>query len=284
MDLRHLNLSGSLAEEAFRVLDYQPFVITDDIQTGVAYSWLYSEDPRESPPLRFRRQEWSQEDWRKISSSNQGLRAMYDSFVRTIAAKYPGGSLLDVGCNNGYFPVAAELAGMRRCAGIDQGPQNAEAVRFLNQTLGTSAEFLPRQYSPERRCAEPLPRKFDVACASAILCHIPDPLNFLSYLASLANEALFFWAQVIDADYFIVSYSRPHAHLSSFHDFPYYFNDNTRLSLGLLSHSMASLGFTRLTEIPKESDWITMPEGPGGSLEVELATGSRHRALLFSRS
>src|SRR5690348_2099968 len=164
MDLRRLNLSERLAEEALRVLDYQPFVITDDIQTGVAYSWLYSADPRESPPLRFRRKEWSAEDWNKISSSNQGLRAMYDSFVRKIAAKYPGGSLLDVGCNNGYFPVAAELAGMRKCAGVDQGPQNAESFQFLNEALGTGAEFFPRQYSPERRSAEPLPRKFDVVC------------------------------------------------------------------------------------------------------------------------
>lgn len=284
MDLRRLNLSGSLTEEAYRVLDYQPFVITDEIQTGVAYSWLYSVDPRESPPLRFRREEWSEQDWKKISSSNQGLRAMYDSFVRKIAAKYPGGSLLDVGCNNGYFPVAAELAGMHHCAGVDQGPQNADAFRFLNRALGTSAEFFHRQYSPERRCAEPLPRKFDVVCASAILCHIPDPLNFLSYLASLANEALFFWAQVIDTDQFIISYSRPHAQLSSFHDFPYHFNDNTRLSLGLLAHSMASMGFGRLTEIAKENDWIAMPEGPGGSLETELASGSRHRALIFSRA
>jgi SAM-dependent methyltransferase len=283
MDLRPRMRSDALVEEATRVLDYQPFMIRDDIQTGVGYSWLHWPDPREAPPLVFHRAEWPESDWDKISASNQGLRSMYDAFIRAIAQRYPGGSLLDIGCNNGYFPVAAEVAGMRGCAGVDQGDHNAKSIRLLNSVQGTEVEYFQRQYSPERRSAEPLPRKFDVVSASAILCHIPDPLHFLAYLASMAQEAVFFWGQVLNTESFIVSYNKPHRNLSSFHQFPYHFNDNTRLSLGLLKHSMSSLGFRRPFEIPHEASWIPMPEGPGGSLESELAQGSHHRAFLFMR-
>jgi SAM-dependent methyltransferase len=283
MDLRARMSSDTLVQEALQVLDYQPFVIRDDIQTGVGFSWLHWPDPRVSPPLVFKRADWSESDWIKITSSNQGLRAMYQAFIRMIAENYPGGSLLDIGCNNGYFPVAAEVAGMRGCAGVDQGDHQGRAIRLLNAALGTGVEYFQRQYSPEQRSAEPLARKFDVVCASAILCHIPDPLHFLAYLASLANEALFFWGQVLNTESFIISYNKPHPNLSSFQTFPYDFNDNTRLSWGLLKHSMSSLGFGRQLEIAQENSWIPMPEGPGGDLESELAHGSRHRAFLFMR-
>ncbi len=34
-------LSTSRVERATQVLNYQPLIITDDIQTGAAYSWAY---------------------------------------------------------------------------------------------------------------------------------------------------------------------------------------------------------------------------------------------------
>src|SRR5262249_22498910 len=136
----------------------------------------------------------------------------------------------------------------------------------------------------ETRGSEPFPRKFDVVTASAIMCHIPDPLHFIAYLASLATKAVFIWGQVIDTEHFIVSYSKPHPSLSSFTQFPYHFNDNTRLSIGLLKHSMASLGFDVVIEIPREDSWIDLREAPSSTLEMELALGSRHRSLVFTRS
>lgn len=284
MDLRPLRLSKQRQQQAAELLNYQPFFVSDDLQTGVGYSWLFWPDPRVAPPLVFHRPQWSEVEWSNITMANQGLRAQYDSFIKKLACMYPGGSLLDVGCNNGYFPVRAELAGMHNCAGIDQGEHNGKTIQFLNGILGTHVQYHPRQYSPEARGSEPLPQKYDVVSASAILCHLPDPLHFLSYLASLAKEAVFIWGQVIDTEHFIVSYSHPHPDLSSFTRFPYHFNDNTRLSAGLLKHAMASLGFPHVTEIPKEDNWIPMPEPQTNTLEAELAQGSRHRSFVFSRA
>jgi hypothetical protein len=265
---------------AEKVLNYQPFFITSELQTGVAYSVLHSHDARISPPLVFHRRDWSEEEWAKIAAANQGQRAMYDAFTNAIAQRYPGGSLLDVACNNGYVPVAARMAGMGRCAGLDSGLHQRHSVAFLNAVLGTDVQFFHRSYSPIHKCAEILPQKFDVVCALAILCHLPDPLHFLSYLASLANEAVFFWGQVIDTGHFLVSYKNPHPNLGSARPFPYGFNDNTRLSMGLFQYAMESMGFSRQVEIPYDP-WI--PDNMDSNIESQLALGCQHRALLFCR-
>jgi hypothetical protein len=40
MDLRKYNMSPKQEETATAVFNYQPFIISDDVQPGVAYSWL----------------------------------------------------------------------------------------------------------------------------------------------------------------------------------------------------------------------------------------------------
>ncbi len=280
MDLRPYGLSTKQVERAFEVLDYQPFIISDDLQTGVGYSLLHSADPRVAPTFKFRKAEWSSE-WDKITESNGRLRAMYEDFIAEIARRYPGGSLLDIACNNGYFPVRAASLGMKGCAGSDLGPQHAEALRLLNDVLGTDARFVHAPYDPVTRSA-PINRKFDVVVVSAIMCHLPDPLNFLASLGSIANEAIFFWGQMVDTDALTIAYSPPHQSLGGKQTFPYGFNDNTRISRGLFELSTRLMGFREVIEIPYRPEWPFGPHDAGG-LENEIKTGSGHVALLAVR-
>src|SRR6266498_1390197 len=99
---------------------------------------------------------------------------------------------------------------MQRGAGMDQGAHHARSIDFLNDVFGTGVEFFPRTYSPASGAAEPLPRRFDVVCLSAIMCHLPDPLRLLTYAASLARKAVMFWGQVINTEHFLISYNVPH--------------------------------------------------------------------------
>src|SRR5438874_3848978 len=129
MDLRG-KLTEPQTDRACAVLGYQPFIITDDLQTGAAYSWVHGVDLF-SPTLVFDRRKHASE-WERIADANGRQRQMYDDFVMEIARRYPGGSLLDFGCNNGYFPVKAELMGMRGCRGVDGAVQCGDSVGFLN--------------------------------------------------------------------------------------------------------------------------------------------------------
>ena len=73
MDLRPYCLSSKQLLVATEVLNYQPFIIDDDVQTGVAHSILFSGDPRFRPRLVFRRSEMTELDWDRAVAANAGL-------------------------------------------------------------------------------------------------------------------------------------------------------------------------------------------------------------------
>lgn len=125
--------------------------------------------------------------------------------------------------------------------------------------------------------------QYDVVCASAILCHLPDPQYFLKFLTDHARKAVFYWGQVLNSDQFVISYNPPHRALSNLTEFPHNFNDNTRVSYALLKAAMGWSGFSHILELKHQNSWITVPEGPGGSLEEEIKSGSPHKSLLFLR-
>lgn len=257
VDLRRYSPSTLQIKAAAVALNYQPFIISDEIQTGVAYSWLHSADPRNDRFYKFvfRRNRLPRDVWHKAADANARLRAMYDDFVTEIAQRYPGGSLLDVACNNGYFPVRAEQLGMYGCAGMDRRPQHWAAIKVLNSITGTSVEFANQAYSPETHKAK-IGKRYDVVVASAIMCHLPDPLHFLAFLGSIAKEALFFWGQVLDTDEYLIALNEPNRFTFTSRTFPYGFDDNTRISRGLFRKSVELMGFRRIVEIAHRGSWL----------------------------
>lgn len=281
MDLRSCSLSAKDNERAAEVLNYQPFIISDDIQTGVAYSWFHSDDPRVVPPLVFRKSEYA-DRWEQVVQTNQKLRELYDGCIREIANRYPGGTLFDIACNNGYFPVQAELMGIAPSAGMDAGQQHGDSIRFLNSVLGTHASFIHGVYDTATHKA-PIKGQYDVVVASAIMCHLPDPTHFLSYLGSIARKAVFFWGQIVDTDIPMVAYNPPHNALDlrqGATPFPHCFNDNTRMSRGLIELSFRLMGFNTIEYLPTN---ILNAAGPT-DLKTELVQqGSKHCAILARR-
>jgi hypothetical protein len=300
MDLRG-KITQEQVERACGVLNYQPFILTDELQTGAAYSWMWGVEVK-TPRLLFKKQEVDIEEWSRITDANERLRKMYDAFITEIANRYPRGSLLDFACNNGYFPVKASQLGMRGTVGIDVATYFSKSIDLLNEILGTDAQFASALYDPRTKTA-PVSGKYSVVCASAILCHVPDPLDFLAFLGSLASEAVFFFGQVIDTDELIVSYQKPDPILA-LRDlevrFPYRYNDNTRLSRGLLYNAFEDMGFKEIVEFPWRSEWLPpyfdmrmrepVLEGEARpevcqawKLASELRRGSKHMAVLAMR-
>jgi SAM-dependent methyltransferase len=279
MDLR-TRLDGSQINVATRLLNYQPFLLSDDVQTGVAYSWVNGGNPRVAPPLVFRRSEFEPE-WIAISDANARLRTMYDDLLDAVAERFPRCSLLDVACNNGYFPVGACLRGMKGY-GIDLGDYSS-SVRFLNQALGTKAKFSHASYD-SRRHELAVRGRYDVTVLMAIMCHLPDPLNFLAAIGRITDKAILFWGQLVDTDRLMIAFNPPHPSLSDLRDFPHNFNDNTRLSRALFDFAMDQLGFRHITEITPQPTWLQQLHRPtSGNLTEELTDGSRHVALLATR-
>ena len=292
MDLRS-KLNGDI-RRAESVLNYQPFMLSDDVQTGVAYSWARAGDPRPNPKLVIRRNE-SEEEWHIACAANGMLRILYDDLLDMAASAVPGGTLLDVACNNGYFSVGAELRGMRGF-GSDMAPNYSNSIGFLNEILGTRARFFCKPYD-SRLHKLPIEEKFDVTIVSAIMCHLPDPLFFLKEVAGITNKMMLFWGQVIETDARVIAYSPPHPSLSKLTDFPYSFNDNTRISIGMFKEASKLLGFSKMIRIEPKQPWMyaTLPNGDvlenparfrnvyANDLHQELNEGSGHAAIMFVR-
>lgn len=285
-----MNLSALLNSEevslAAKVLDYQPFILSENIQTGAAYSWAYSDDPRTRPCLVFNRSDNTEHDWSRIADTNARLRTMYDDILDEVALRFPGGSLFDVACNNGYFPVGAELRGMSG-TGMDM-VDYSKSFLILNNALGTKAKFLNLVYDSERH-EMPIQDEFDVVVASAIMCHLPDPLPFLAAVGKMARRAILFWGQILDTEQLIISHKPPHPELSRLTSFPHGFNDNTRISRGMFKESMRLMGFKSVTEIEHRNTWLpqflpySLDANAPRTLDEELKTGSKHIALLALR-
>lgn len=299
MDFRHLKLDAARCEPLTQFLNYQPFYLSEDCQTGAAYSWYHTADARVAPPMIFRRSEWSNAEWDQITAANGRQRTMYDAFVRFIADRYPGKVMLDVACNNGYFPVRAEMFGMAPSFGLDLGPHYARSIELLNILCNTHATFVFKPYDVKTHTSA-IEDTYDVVVANTIMWHLPDPTYFLAFLGRLAKEAIFMWVHILDTDELLVSYGRPHPNLADPRRprYPHFFNDFTQISRGLLELAFESMGFPNITYLPWSEDWLLMspphdkagglddfsPAGRfGASVWPALRKGDRQVAVLASR-
>jgi 2-polyprenyl-3-methyl-5-hydroxy-6-metoxy-1,4-benzoquinol methylase len=261
MDLRKFNISPATADEAFSLLDYQPFVIDDDRYTGVAYSWLHTPDARlagfSHEAFRFDRRTLPEEKYRLSFVDNRMLAATYDNFIDVVTRHVPGGTLLDVSCNNGYFPVLASLKGCTRAVGLDpfSGPYRKKSFDLLNSITGAKAEFLHGGYSFNHHVlyesedgvnATVLEETFDIVTNSAFMFHTGEPLHFLWTLSRHVRKALLIYSGFTDDDDLTIRFN-PAQNMEA--TFPNCFNDGTVMSTKLFRESMRLLGFKSVEQI-----------------------------------
>lgn len=98
-----------------------------------------------------------------------------------------GRSVLDLGCNHGFFCFEAKKRGAARVVGIDVDPENVRKARLLADCLGLEVEF--RLADIER---EPPQERFDYVLCLNLLHHLRDPIGVLDRLVRLTRERLVF--------------------------------------------------------------------------------------------
>jgi hypothetical protein len=252
MDLRRFGITREQALQGAKLLDYQPFILADDIQTGVAYEWLHAAD--EAGRYVAFRDQVTPQVWQRFTAANQYLRNMYDDWIESLCAQVPGAqTALDVAGNSGYFLQALARKGYQDCVGYDL-LDKTEAFAFLNHVLGTNTRFIHRPYDSWKH---PIPgcQPADVVIASAILLHISDPLYFLHFLGRMTRKAMFLFTRVIRADEYVLLYGEPNEY-SKEAQFPVGFDNNNFISTGLLHLSLKKLGFREVIELPPQPSWV----------------------------
>lgn len=96
-----------------------------------------------------------------------------------------GKSVLDLGCNNGFFCYEAARRGAARVVGLDVEPDMIRKNRILADVLGLDVEFNVIDLDRER-----LMESFDYVLCLNVLHHLRYPFYTLDNLAAITQEKL----------------------------------------------------------------------------------------------
>ncbi|MGY2048075.1 TIGR04290 family methyltransferase [Methylobacterium sp. JK268] len=110
-------------------------------------------------------------------------------FAHAIPADLTGASVLDIGCNGGFYAIEMKRRGAARVVGLDEDPDYLAQARFAAEALGAAIEF--RQGSVYDVAA--LGERFDLVLFMGVLYHLRHPLLALDLIhAHVAADRLVF--------------------------------------------------------------------------------------------
>jgi tRNA (mo5U34)-methyltransferase len=107
-----------------------------------------------------------------------------------------GKTVLDVGCNAGFYSVEMKRRGAERVLGIDFDPVYLEQARFVADTLGLDIEL--RQLSVYDVAS--LGERFDVVLFMGVLYHLRHPLLALDLLHEHVTKDLLVFQSLLRGD------------------------------------------------------------------------------------
>jgi tRNA (mo5U34)-methyltransferase len=102
----------------------------------------------------------------------------YKRFTHAIPEDLAGKTVLDIGCNAGFYSIEMKRRGATHVLGIDSDPSYLAQARYAAEVLGVDIEF--RQMSIYE--VGSLGKKFDIVIFMGVLYHLRHPLLALDLL------------------------------------------------------------------------------------------------------
>ena len=113
----------------------------------------------------------------------------WKTFADAVPADLTGKSVLDIGCNAGFYAVEMKRRGATRVLGIDEDERYLAQARFVAESLGAEIEF--RNLSVYE--VGTLSERFDVVLFMGVLYHLRHPLLALDLIhAHVAGDLMVF--------------------------------------------------------------------------------------------
>lgn len=261
MDLRSYTTATHLARAkqlAFRgLLNYQPYRFSNDFAVGSGLSVLRGGQAGPQPsidcadaeqwatPARIAEAVVTSSERQLFCTTNARMAEYYDDLVERIAGNcggIRGWSVLDFGCNAGYFSIRAMQHGAGSVLAIDREPYH-ETFDLLNDICGTTVSFRRGCYSGELNAG----MSADLVLSVAVLNHLSEPLRHLTYLASAAQKALAVFTSTHADQALTVKYHASNRFYENA-QFPFSF-DAVSLSRPLIEVSLKALGFREVYDV-----------------------------------
>ncbi len=124
-------------------------------------------------------------------------RMKWQKFQHAIPSDLQGKSVLDVGCNAGFYSIEMKRRGARRVLGIDTDEAYLEQARFAASVCGLDIELRNVSVYEVERIQE----RFDIVLFMGVLYHLRHPLLALDLLREhVVRKTLVFQAMLRGSD------------------------------------------------------------------------------------
>src|SRR5437016_5457099 len=105
-----------------------------------------------------------------------------------IPVNMTGATVLDIGCNGGFYSIQMKQRGAERVLGIDVDDRYLRQARFAAATLGLEIEFEKRSVYE----VDQIPGKFDFVFFMGVLYHLRYPLFALDKVVTKVGGRMVF--------------------------------------------------------------------------------------------
>jgi tRNA (mo5U34)-methyltransferase len=113
----------------------------------------------------------------------------FQKFINALPADLRGKTVLDIGCNAGFYSIEMKRRGADRVVGIDSDEVYLAQARYTAEVLGAEIEFRNMSVYDVAGLGE----KFDVVIFMGVLYHLRHPLLALDLLyENVVNDVLIF--------------------------------------------------------------------------------------------
>lgn len=124
-------------------------------------------------------------------------KAFHEGVWSKLLTAYPanlnGASVLDIGCNAGYFSIQHKLLGAGRVVGIESIEDYQKQAELCRQVWDMDIEYLPM----DAHEAGNLNEQFDIVVFTGILYHLKNPLQVLEIVGSVCQDAILIETEVM---------------------------------------------------------------------------------------
>lgn len=113
----------------------------------------------------------------------------WEYFRRVVPDDLSGATVLDIGCNGGFYSFEMKRRGAARVLGVDHDARYLAQARFARERLGLDVEFRQLEVYDIDRLR---PEHFDLVLFLGVFYHLRHPLYALEKVAALVGDRLLF--------------------------------------------------------------------------------------------
>ena len=111
-------------------------------------------------------------------------------FKHALPDDLTGRTVLDIGCNGGFYSFELKRRGAARVVGVDHDPVYLEQARFARQQLDLDVEFVQGDVYDIKQLVGG--ERFDYVMFMGVLYHLRHPLYALDQVAQLVGQRMLF--------------------------------------------------------------------------------------------